>query len=75
MGPPLVKEAQSSGQQMEEVTGLEKPAAPSIFYTMCLLPMLTQVLSLATPGRFSEEQDQGQLRHRRQPQLLLLRLE
>ena len=72
MGLPLVKEAQSSGQQMEEVTGLEKPAAPSIFCTMCPLSMLTPVLSLATPGRFSEEQDLGQLQH--QPQRLLLRL-
>src|SRR4029077_6977386 len=63
MESPSVKEAQSSEQQMEEVTGLEKTAVPSIFCTMCLLSMLSQAPSLAIPARFSEEQDLAQHRH------------
>src|SRR5262249_34583873 len=75
MKPPSAKEAQSSGQQMEEVTGLVRPAVPSISCTMCLLSMLTPALSLATPARFSEEQGQGRLRRRRHPQHRVPRLE
>src|SRR5262245_9834614 len=75
MEPPSVKEAQSSGQQMEEVTGSEKSAAPSIFCTMSPLSMLTSALSLATPARLSEEQDLGRLQRRRHPQRPVPRLE
>src|SRR5262245_12270780 len=74
-GPLSVKAAQSRGQLMEEVTGLERPVVRSTSYTMCLLPMLTLALSLAISARFSEEQDPGRLQLRRQRQRLVLRPE
>src|SRR5262245_24658001 len=70
MDLPLAREGQSSGQQMEGVTGLARSAAHSTFCTMCLLLMPISVLSLATSARFSEGQDPGPLQRRRQPQRL-----